>query len=163
LNWHGCESFSEGSKYNGIISRCSIGFYSIRNTRFVHLFNVLRLTFGVRRRPTRCRNKSGSSYPLQIVRRPQRRRFILIPQFLFGLMVELLILAIRLARLLPKFVCAPNDVHFGWLFHLVHPPPNPPPAGSTGGPGVGASGERSSAEQITLALVRSRVRNLAFR
>lgn len=34
-------------------------------------------------------------------------------------MIELLVLAIGLARLLPKFVRASNDVHFGWLRHFL--------------------------------------------
>jgi hypothetical protein len=56
---------------------------------------------------------------LEVVGRAQRGRFIRIPQLLFGLMIELLVPAIRLSCLLPKFVSAMDDLFFGGFFHIV--------------------------------------------
>jgi hypothetical protein len=45
------------------------------------------------------------------------RRFVLIPQLLLSLMVELLVFAFRLPRLLPELICTTNDVHMFWFCH----------------------------------------------
>jgi hypothetical protein len=56
---------------------------------------------------------------LQVVGRTQWRRFIRIPQLLLGKIIELLVPAFRLARLLPEFVGASDNVHLGRLWHCL--------------------------------------------
>ena len=55
----------------------------------------------------------GSFYPLQIIRCAYGRRLILVPQLLFGKMVELVVPTFGLTSFLPKFVRASDDVFFG--------------------------------------------------
>jgi hypothetical protein len=44
--------------------------------------------------------------------------FVCFFQFLFCLMIEFLISAVRLSRLLPKFISAANDIHFSGSLHF---------------------------------------------
>ena len=48
-------------------------------------------------------------------------------------MVELLIFSFGLARLLPEFIGASDDVRFNWLCHSFHLWDNPPGAGTVRG------------------------------
>ncbi|HEV7377853.1 MAG TPA: hypothetical protein VGN95_24430, partial [Pyrinomonadaceae bacterium] len=45
------------------------------------------------------------------------RSFVCFLQFLFCLMIEFLISAVRLSRLLPKFISAANNIHFSGSLH----------------------------------------------
>ena len=55
----------------------------------------------------------GSFYPLQIIRCAYGRRLILVPQLLFGKMVELVVPTFGFTSFLPEFVRASDDVFFG--------------------------------------------------
>src|SRR5712672_2520548 len=44
--------------------------------------------------------------------------FVCFLQFLFCLMIKFLISAVRLSRLLPKFIGAANNIHFSGSLHL---------------------------------------------
>ena len=44
--------------------------------------------------------------------------FVCFLQFPFCMMIEFLISAIRLSRLLPKFISAANDIHFSGSLHF---------------------------------------------
>lgn len=44
--------------------------------------------------------------------------FVFFLQFPFCLMIKLLISAVRLSRLLPKFMSAANDIHFSGSLHF---------------------------------------------
>ena len=56
----------------------------------------------------------------------QRRRLVFAAQFLFGQMIELVVPCRWLSGLLPKRICAPDDLYLNWAFHclafLKHPP-----------------------------------------
>jgi hypothetical protein len=56
---------------------------------------------------------------LEIIRGPKRRGFILVAQFLFGLVVELLVLAFWLARLFPKLIGTADDVDFRLVYSFA--------------------------------------------
>ena len=56
---------------------------------------------------------------LQVVGRTHWRGFVLVPQLLFSLMIELLIPAFRFSSLLPEFICPVDDLVFGGILHLV--------------------------------------------
>ena len=49
------------------------------------------------------------------------RLFVWLLQFLFGLVVEFLISAIRLSRPLPKFIGATHNIHFSGPLHFRLP------------------------------------------
>jgi len=44
--------------------------------------------------------------------------FVCFSQFLFCLMIKFLISAVRLCRLLPKFISAANNIHFSGSLHF---------------------------------------------
>ena len=49
--------------------------------------------------------------------------FVCFLQFLFCLMIKFLISAVRLSRLLPKFIGAANYIHFSGSLHFKSPYP----------------------------------------
>jgi len=64
------------------------------------------------RKPNRCPNKWGSSYPWF--------SGVLVQSFLqlfFRLVIELLVAALRLTGLLPELICAADNINFSGLAH----------------------------------------------
>jgi hypothetical protein len=44
---------------------------------------------------------------------------VLVAQLLFGQMIELVVPSRWLSGLLPKLICAPDDLNLGWSFHFL--------------------------------------------
>src|SRR3984893_4880936 len=60
-----------------------------------------------------------SDRALKVVGSSQRRGLVRVPQFLFGLMIELLVSTVGLSGLLPQFVSPVDDLFPGGVFHLL--------------------------------------------